>query len=58
MEIRQNHIKIGNYIIQYNFADEYGDNEGFVVIDKDGQQVGDAYEHLNDAMEQVLKYNS
>ena len=55
MKIRKNHIKIGDYIIQYNFANQYED-EGFVVIDKDGNQIGDAYEHLNDALENALKY--
>ena len=50
MKVKKNHIKIGDYIIQYN------EDEGFVAIDKEGKQIGYAYEHLNDVLENVLKY--
>ena len=55
MEIRKNHIKVGDYIVQYNDA-ERREERGFVVLDKNGSQFGYAHDHLTDALEQVLKY--
>lgn len=58
MELKENHIKIGHYAIQYNYANCYGCNEGFFILDteQDNAQIGDAYQHLSDALEHVLKY--
>lgn len=60
MEIKENHLRIGDYIIQFNrTANYFGEcTEGFVVLDttQDNAQVGDEYDHVFDAIEQVLKY--
>lgn len=50
MDIKRNHIKIGNYVIQYD--DKY---EGFVILTSEGEQVGYGYDNITDAMEQALK---
>lgn len=52
-EIKKRHIRIAEYVIQWSYEDD-----GFIVLDttQDNAQVGDEYDHLCDAIEQVLKY--
>ena len=58
MAIKKNHIRIGNYVIQHSNGDKYGRNRGFVVLDttQGNAQIGYAYDHLCDALEEVLLY--
>lgn len=58
MEIKKNHIRIGDYIIQHRLSDARRDGV-FVVLDtrEDNAQIGCEYDHLYQAMEKVLKYN-
>lgn len=49
--INKNHLKIGRYTIQHDWI------ERFVVLDEEGQQYGTGYDHVCDAIEQVLMYN-
>ena len=50
-EIKKNHLKISDYTIQYDRV------EGFIILNKDGEQVSYGYDHVTDAIEQVLMFN-
>ena len=58
MEIKKNHLKIGDYIVQYSDGNKYGEDKGFVVLDttQGNAQIGYAHEHLCDALEDALLF--
>lgn len=54
------HLKIGRFIIQYEDCYDreekgYFEKEsGFYVYDENSEQIGSCYQHVADAIEQVL----
>ena len=58
------HLKIGRFVIQYEDSydreekDCYEKESGFYVYDEKLNQVGSCYQHVADAIEQVLMYQN